>query len=402
MDAESIYERWDVSPVINAAGTKTRIGGSRIRPEALKAMEAAATEFVSLPELQAAASQRIAELTGAEAGYVSNGAAGGLMLAAAACLAGDDPGAMARLPDTEGIPDEIIMPRHHRTGYDHALRAAGATIVDIGTNDRALGTGAQNVEPWEYSEACTDQTAAIAHIQKDDTPPAIETVSSIAAELGVPLIVDAAAELPPRANLTRFIDAGADLVVFSGGKGIRGPQTTGIVAGRADLISSIAMQNQDMHAAGELWEPPESLFGRPPFDGVPRQGIGRPLKVGKEELVGLLVAIDAYLAEDESDRAREWEEHLDRIQAAVDAISDVTVRRRSGAKSVTPELQLELSAHPMTATTVVTELRHRDPGIVVGTDDVGAEKLSINPMCLTADEAATVGQALVQCLNGEH
>jgi L-seryl-tRNA(Ser) seleniumtransferase len=142
-----IYDEIGVPTVVNAAGTKTRIGGSLIRPAAARIASAAAESFARISDLQSQASDLIAEVTGAEAGYVASGAGASMTLAAAAAIAGDDLGTMARLPDTGGVGDEIVMPRTHRTAYDHALRAAGATIVDVGTNDRHLGTGATNVEP---------------------------------------------------------------------------------------------------------------------------------------------------------------------------------------------------------------------------------------------------------------
>ena len=199
----SIYEELNVSTVVNAAGTKTRIGGSLIRTEAVEAMADAAGAFARISDLQAQASERIAAVTGAEAGYVTSGAAAGLELAAAACLAEDNVEVMARLPETDGVADEIVMPRTHRTGYDHALRAAGATIVDIGTNDRTLGTGATDVEPWEFDAAIGDDTAGVAVMQKEYTTPALERVVEVAHRNDVPVIVDAAAELPPKRNLER-------------------------------------------------------------------------------------------------------------------------------------------------------------------------------------------------------
>jgi L-seryl-tRNA(Ser) seleniumtransferase len=240
MEPTSSYDDLGVPTVVNATGTKTRIGGSRIRPEALEAMVDAADSFVRLSDLQARASELIADATGAEAGYVTNGAAGALLLGTAACIAETDPGAMSRLPDTEGLADEVIMPRTHRTGYDHALRTAGAEIADIGTNDRHLGTGSRNVELWEYEDAISEDTAAIAHVYKEYVDPPLAEVCDLAHEHDLPVVVDAAAELPPVENLSWFTEQGADLVTFSGGKAIRGPQTTGVLAGREDLVESVA------------------------------------------------------------------------------------------------------------------------------------------------------------------
>ncbi|GAB3690711.1 D-glucosaminate-6-phosphate ammonia lyase [Salinarchaeum chitinilyticum] len=389
MDADTIFEELGAPSVINATGTKTRIGGSRIRPAAVEAMEEASQGFVRLSDLQAAASERIAELTGSDKGYVTSGAAAGMYLGAAAAIAGDDVAAMAKLPDTEGLADEIVMPRTHRTGYDHALRAAGATIVDVGSNDRHLGTGSRNVEPWEIERAIGEDTAAVGYIQKEYTEPDLSVVTEIAHEHDVPVIVDAAAELPPTTNFERFVDAGADLVVFSGGKAIRGPQTTGIVAGRGDLIESIAAQHLDMHAAEAVYEPAQELVDVEALGGVPRQGIGRQCKVGKEELAGLLVALEEFLEEDQDAKAKEWTEISMRIADALSEIDGITTEVPTGsAVSVAPEVIVTVDPDVAagSATDVVRGLRREEPRIFVGADSLESGAFTINPMCLAEDE----------------
>lgn len=392
MNDNSVYEDIGVPTVVNATGTKTRIGGSRIRPEALDAMADAAASFVRLSDLQAKASDLIADCTGAEAGYVTNGAAGGLLLSAAACIAGTGPGAMARLPNTGDLADEIIMPRTHRTGYDHAFRTAGATIVDIGTNDHFLGTGSQNVECWEYEDAISEDTAAIAHIYKSYGSPDLETVCEIAQEHDVPVIVDAAAELPPVENLSWFIDQGADLVTFSGGKAIRGPQTTGILAGRADLIESVALQHLDMHAAENAWEPPTELVAVDQLRGIPKQGIGRPLKVGKEELVGLIVALESFLEEDHTEKAAEWSNRAQSIASDLEPIDGLSVNLDGRDVSVVTEVMVDVDreAVGLTATELANALQRENPRVFVGTDNLSAERITINPMCLTDTEVTHV------------
>jgi L-seryl-tRNA(Ser) seleniumtransferase len=387
-----VYEELGVPTVVNAAGTKTRIGGSLIREEAVAAMSEAAESFVRISDLQARASELIAEATGAEAGYVTSGAAAGLELAAAACIAGDDPGAMARLPDTEGVASDIVMPRTQRSGYDHALRAAGADIVDVGTNDRHLGTGATDVEPWAIDDAIDEDTAAVGVIQKDYNTPALETFVDVAHRNDVPVIVDAAAELPPTSNLERFVDVGADLVVFSGGKAVRGPQSTGIVAGREDLVGSIAMQQLDMHAEPTVWEPPEGIFGGIDVEGVPMQGIGRGLKVGKEDLVGLLRAFELFIEEDQEALDDEW---LTRARSVADALSDisgVSTSLATGAKNAAPTVIVDVDADAATKSAVelVRTLRNENPKVFVGADDAPNGSVSINPMCLTDEEAEYV------------
>ncbi|WP_135855097.1 aminotransferase class V-fold PLP-dependent enzyme [Halorussus salinus] len=402
MQNDTIYDNLGVPTVINAAGTKTRIGGSRIRPEALNAMREAADSFVRLSDLQARASDLITDVTGAEAGYVTSGAAGGLLLGAAACIAGENLDAMAQLPDTTGVADEIIMPRTHRSGYDHALRAAGATIVDVGTNDHHLGTGAANVEPWEIRDAISEDTAAVAYMQKPYTEPPLETVVKIAHENDVPVIVDAAAELPPQSNLERFIELGADLVAFSGGKAIRGPQTTGILAGRRDLIESVAVQHLDMHAAEAVWEP-SGLVDTDELAGVPRQGIGRPLKVGKEELVGLIRALELFMEEDQEALQDEWSARVTQIAEGLSHCNGVSTQVADGGKvAVAPEVSVSLDSAvtAVTTTELVRDLRKETPRVFVGADSL-PEAFSINPMCLTDEEGEYVVNRIIAHVNSE-
>lgn len=403
MSDNSVYDELGVPTVINASGTKTRIGGSLIREEALDAMRDAAGNFARLSDLQTRASDRIAEATGADAGYVTNGAAGSLLLAAAACIAGDDLAVMNRLPDTEGVPDKIVMPRTHRTGYDHAFRTAGATIVDVGTNDHYLGTGSRNVEPWEYRDAITDDTVAVAHVYKAYGAPPLGEVCEIAHDHDVPVIVDAAAELPPTENLAWFNEQGADLVAFSGGKAIRGPQSTGILAGRQDLVQSVATQHLDMHAADSVWDPPTDLLPLDKFDGVPRQGIGRPLKVGKEDVVGLLAALDAFLDDDHDAAHVEWTARAERIADALDPFNAVEVTIDDGDASVAPEVVVSLdeATAPISTQDLVLALRREDPRVFVAADNVHQAQLSINPMCLTDEDADYVVDRLSAHLSEE-
>jgi L-seryl-tRNA(Ser) seleniumtransferase len=303
-----VYRQLGIRTRINGAGLVTRLGGSLIPSEVLDAMREAAGSFVDIAELQAAASAVIAAHTGAEAGLVTTGAAAALTLATAACLTGLDAARMDRLPDTDGMPNQVLMCRTHRTGYDHAIRAAGARIREVGFNDRGMGAGVRGVEEWELEAAITPEVVAIAYTATPADDPPLRLVTALAARHGLPVIVDAAAQLPPASNLRRFISEGAALVAFSGGKAIRGPQSTGILSGRQPLIAAAALQQLDMDVAPETWDPPESLIPRAALRGIPHHGLGRGFKAGKEEIVGLLVAlerfatldVDAELAESES------------------------------------------------------------------------------------------------------
>ena len=399
----SIYEDLDVPTVVNAAGTKTRVGGSLIRAEAAEAMRDAANGFAHLSDLQSRASELIAEATGAEAGYVTCGASAALLLASAACIAGDDLAAMARLPDTEDLPSEIVMPRTHRTGYDHALRAAGATIVDVGTNDPHLGTGASAVKAWELDAAIGPETVAVAYVEKPYLGPDLSDVVEIAHANDVPVIVDAAAELPPTKNLSAFVETGADLVAFSGGKAIRGPQTTGILAGRRELIESVALQHLDWHVDEAVWQPPAGLIDRDRVEGVPRQGIGRSAKVGKEEIVGLIRALELFREEDQDALKREWRARAERIADGLDGRAGIEAKVDAASKTaVSPEVTVRIDDYTdRSACSLVHDLFDADPRIVVGADGAADGELTISPMCLTDAEADLVVDRVLSFLDVE-
>ena len=291
LDAAEAYRRLGVKPIINAAGSVTKYGGTKTRPEVLEVMAGAARIMVNVEELNRNAGEALARLTGAEAGFVCSGAAGGLVLQAAACIAGKDPVKMRQLPDTEGLKNEIIIQNMHRFPYEQAYRAAGGKLVEIGDSRFS--------HPWELEGAIGEKTAAVAFLCAPLTNRraiSLPQVCEIAHSRGVPVIVDAASMLPPRANLRRYLAEGADMVSFSGGKGIRGPQGTGILCGRADLIEAAAA-----HAN-------------------PAQFLGRPMKVAKEEVVGLVTALSMFVEEDEEDEMRAYRALVQRV---VDALSEV-------------------------------------------------------------------------------
>lgn len=396
MNPDTVYGDLGVSTVINAAGTKTRIGGSLMRPAAADAMREAADDFVRISDLQARASKLISELTTAEAGYVTSGASAALTLCAAACIAQMDLETMSALPDTEGVPSDIVMPRSHRNGYDHALRTAGAAIVDVGGNDAALGTGSVNTEPWEIDSAIDEETVAVGYMAKPETSPPLDSVVRIAHGNDVPVIVDAAAELPPVGNLSRFVETGADLVVFSGGKAIRGPQTTGLVAGRRDLVESIALQHLDMHTDSAVWDPPAELIDRDSISGVPRQGIGRGFKTGKEELVGVIVALEEFVESDHEAEAEQWAILADAMAERLRDRPEFTVRVADDGKSGSvPTVAVELRAADTDAVELAHALRGEDPRVFVGTDRLDENVVTLNPMCLTDEHAAHVVDRVV-------
>ena len=395
-----VYENLGVRTIINASGTLTRVGGSRMAPEVLAAMAEAAASFVHIDELQARAGEVLARATGAEAGYVTSGASAGLTLGIAACVAGMDVGKMDRLPDVTGMKSEVVVQRGHRNSYDHAIRAVGVTFVEAGY----LGyPGAGGTMPWQLEAAITDRTAAVA-CPILDTPGTLSLpeVAEIAHARGVPVIVDAAAELPPRANLRRFIAEGADLVAFSGGKAIGGPQSSGILAGRADLIASVALQHQDMDVRGETWNR-RSLIGSGAIGGVPHQGLGRSLKVGREEVVGLITALERYVAGSDDEDARVWTERLEIVAAALGEVDGVVVTRRCPPDRPIPVLVLTLDEDLLgvTAYDVVTDLLDGSPPVAVTESRAEHHELSVNAMGLTDGEAEIVGRRLRESLTSK-
>jgi L-seryl-tRNA(Ser) seleniumtransferase len=392
-----VYEELGLRPIVNAAGTLTRLGGSRMDPAVLAAMAEAAASFVPIDELQEKAGAAIAEITGAEAGYVVAGAAAGLGLGTAACVAGLDVAAMDRLPDTAGLRNEVVVQRGHRNAYDHAIRAAGVAFVEVGY----LGyPGAGGTYPWQIAAAITERTAAVA-CPILDTPGTVPLpeVCEIAHARGVPVIVDAAAELPPRANLRRFVAEGADLVVFSGGKAIGGPQASGILAGRADLIASVALQHQDMDVRPETWSR-RALVEGGRLGGVPHQGFGRAMKVGREEIVGLLVALRRFAAgSDEVDLAR-FHARLDPIERALDGTRGVHVSRHVPPGKPVPLLMVDIDPALVggTAYEVVNALLAGDPPIAVVQSWAERDRIAINPQALTDEEATIAATRLGEVL----
>ncbi len=391
------FEGLGVRRVVNAAGPLTRLGGNRLAPGVLEAMRDAAGANVHMDELQARAGAELAQITGAEAGYVVSGAAAGLTLAAAACMAGMDPAAMDRLPDTTGMRNEIVVQRGHRNAYDHAIRASGATFVEVGY----LGyPGAGGTYGWQLEAAITERTAAIA-CPILDTPGTLSLpeVAEIAHAHGLPVIVDASASLPPRANLRRFVAEGGDLVAFSGGKAIGGPQASGVLVGRADLIASVAFQHQDMDVRLPTWSQ-RGRAARGEVRGIPHQGLGRGMKTGREEIAGLVTALRWYAAGSDEEDARRWGVMLDGIACRLGSFPGVSLSRHQSPKHPVPQLWLQLDPEVLRfgAYDAVNALLDSDPAVAVAESRAEFEMLIVNPMVLTEADAEIVGERLAAVL----
>ena len=363
-----IYEELGVRKVINASATLTRLGGSLMPPPVLAAMSEAAESFVELPELQARVGERIASLTRNEAAYVSSGAAAGIVLTVAACMAGTDPAKIAAFPYLEGIDKiEVVVHRSQRNGYDYAARQTGARLVEIG------GTAA------DLEGAIGERTACVLwfageHFRQDALE--IEEAVRIAHERGVPVIVDAAAQIPPIANLWRFtVEAGADGAIFSGGKGLRGPQTSGLILGKRWLIDGCAA------------------------NGNPNHSIGRPMKAGKEELCGLLAAVEWSLAQDEPAVLDCYEATVRRWIEGLQGIPGVTAERAFPSEAGQPHARAVVRFAPpcrWTRDQVAAALWDGEPRIAVATGGAGVppDGIALNPQTLEPGEEAVVLDAL--------
>ena len=362
------YRDLGVRPVVNAAATLTRLGGSLMPPPVLDAMVAAGQQFVDLPDLQRRAGERLASLTRNEAAYVSSGAAGGIMLAVASCIAGTDPERLAAFPDLAGLPrNEVVIQRSQRNGYDYAARQTGARIVEIEGTTPAL------------EAAISERTACVlffagAHFAADALP--VDQVIEVAHRRGVPVIVDAAAQIPPVSTLWHFTaELGADAAILSGGKGLRGPQSSGLVVGRSEIIEGCRA------------------------NGNPNHAIGRPLKVGKEEIVGLLAAVEWALEQDEARVLAGYEETVKGWVEGLDGLPGVSVERRFPSEAGQPHGRAIVHLTPpcpLSRDQLVDALWEGDPRIAVGV--LGADAIALNPQTLRPGQDALVLAALRRIL----
>ncbi len=340
------YAALGLHPVINATCHHTRVGGTLMRDEVMDAMRAASKSHVIMPSLQKAAGDVIAKHTHAEGGLVVSGCAAAMLVGTAAILTGNDPAKMMQLPQLEGMKHEVIAERFARRtndedveythyGYAHAVKTTGITFVEVG--DGSV-TSAE-----EFEAAFTDNTAMVywgtGEMGGNLT---VEQVVEIADRHDVPVLVDNSNNLPPKRHLHRYIDAGAALVTFSGGKGLRGPQGSGILAGRADLIEAAGMQS------------------------TPTQGIGRVTKVSKEEVIGLVTALEIFAEEDEEALISDQRQHADRLFGQIDgAVSaGVTLMDPDHAGRLYPTVLVNVPAESgKTADDVLVELEAGEPSI---------------------------------------
>ena len=398
-----VYTKLGLAPIINASGTVTRLGGAPLPEAVLQAFHDAAQESVPLEQLQAAASRRIAEITGTEAALVTAGSAAGLTLGAAAILTGHDLAKIERLPHCDGFPHEFVIAREQRSGYDHAVRASGARLIEVGFNEIVANAGVRRTEAWEYEAAFGPNTAGVVYVFASDSRPELTEVVERAHRHDLPVLVDGAGELPPRSNLTSIADTGADLISFSGGKAIRGPQSTGILCGRRVLVAAAAVQMLDMDDHLELWDPPPELFDKGKLGGIPRHGIGRGLKVSKEEIVALLTALELFASGAYDAELEMFRNYLQTIAESVRA-APVTCEIIDQADGETPpvlEIAIDESAIGRTAFDVCRDLRKGTPAVYVGHGRLAEGKLVVRPICLNQSRAEILAKRLSEELRVE-
>jgi L-seryl-tRNA(Ser) seleniumtransferase len=377
--ATGVYARLGVRTFINASGHNTAQGGSLMPPEVLRAMQEAAGSYVSLRALQDAAGARIAEVVAAPAALVSAGAAGAILLGAAAALTGTDAAKIVALPETApGARNEFVVWSAPRPNYMYqACQAAGGTLVEVGQ-----GSAAMSAAP--LCQAIGERTAGVLLVLAPIDislgrgpgnaalwPELIGEVATAANAAGVPVLVDAASELPPRDLVRRLIDLGAAAVIVSGGKAIRGPQASGILAGRADLIAA-AHQNNNPLAA-----------------------IGRPMKVGKEEICGLVAAVERFFALDEAAQLAAWDAAARTIAGAVPAggatVKVIADHPGYGRPPLVPKAVLTPDGGAAAVEALAETLMAGEPAISPLRQ---GEHLIFNPMTLMPGEEETIAARL--------
>jgi L-seryl-tRNA(Ser) seleniumtransferase len=365
----NVYEQLGIKTVINAWGTLTMLGGSLMERETTEAIKEAAGYFVNMNELHEKAGRKAAELLGVEAACITSGAAAGIAISAAACMAGTNKANILQLPDTGGMKNEIIILKCHRTLYDQALLLSGARVIEIGTASFVC------IEMLE--KAITEKTCMFFYASEAESLRGslkIQELVPLLKRHDIPLVVDAAAELPPKSNITKYLDEGADLVIFSGGKEIRGPQSSGIIAGRKDLIQAC-----DLNCC-------------------PNHSVGRSMKIDKETIIGCVKAIELFMKRDYDGEMRRWESWVDRIINALGNKAEIKIWKGTPLEpGVEPRIipRAYISSSKARAVEIQQKLLDCVPAIKAG---IEAGALAINPQCLYEDQIPIVIDKLQEVL----
>jgi len=355
------YEQLGVRRVINAAAAFTLVGGSLMPDEVLDAMRSASQSYIDMHEYHATAGAYLAKLTNNDAAYVTSGCAAALVLGTLGAITKGDPRLIVRMPEGRGLATEVVMHTVHRCPYDPAVQLAGGKIVQFGN--------AYQTFDWELEAAITERTALVLWVDGTDLGHGaldVATTVRIAHERGVPVLVDAAAQLPPHTNLWHYTrDLGADAAIFSGGKGLRGPQASGLMVGTAEFIAAARA------------------------NGSPYQRLARALKAGKEDMAGLVRAVELFLAQDHEAVARQWEQ---RVAEWVDTLSKVpgltAVREfpnEAGQPIPRARVTIERSVVGFSGEEMVARLWERDPRVAVLHAD--ADSFYITPEVLAEGES---------------
>jgi L-seryl-tRNA(Ser) seleniumtransferase len=341
--------------------------GSLMPAEVMAAMRVASRKYVMLEDLHNAVGKRIAELLSCPSALVTAGCASALSLATAACVAGSDRGKIHRLPDTTGMKNEVLVQRTHRVGYDHAIRNAGVRMIEVETRT-------------ELEQAINDRTAMMFFLNLADPQGKIhlEEFVAIGKQHRIPTLIDAAADVPPVENLWRFTKMGFDLAAFSGGKGLRGPQSAGLLLGRKDLID-----------AAKLNDSPNA------------DSLCRTNKVNKEEIIGMLVALELYLKQDHAAVWKDWEDRCRRITEALKAFDDVkTEVSVPPIANAVPHLRIRWDSkkHGVTPAQMIRKLREGKPSIEVSPNS--RQQLTIGVWMMQPGDDVIVGERIRAILAG--
>jgi len=365
--------------VVNAAGFVTTLGGAPLHPDAVEALVAASTRSYDVTALAEATGAELASLIGVPSVAVTAGAAAGLALAVAAATVGDNPAAADALPLTDGTL-RVVAQATLGSSYERMVRLTGARVDRVGVPSRP---GLGQTLPWQLDAALAAPAAAVVHtVTTDDAAIRLEEVCRIAHRRGVPVVVDAAAELPPPSALTRFVEQGADLVVFSGGKALRGPQASGLVLGRLDLVATVRRLQEDADVDPVLWQ---ARTGADPW----QQGIGRAMKVAPPTILALAAAARAFLVHDHDADADAFADWLSELSDSLAAGTLVAPRGRDGFY---PSLVFDLG--PELARTAWGALADHSPSVRASQADLASGVLRIRPEAVAHHERAVVADAL--------
>lgn len=355
------YEKIGLRPLINCRGTYTIVSGSVMLPEVRAALVEASRRYVHLDELSAAVGARIAELMQCEWGLVTNGCAAALCQITAACVAGTDPEKMIRLPDTTGMKNEVIVQKSHRHTYDHAVRMVGVRLIEVET--RA-----------ELEAAISERTAMLLMFgdAADRGQISIAEMAAVGTAHGIHSFIDAAAERPDVPN--RYLADGVSAVGYSGGKCLRGPQSSGLVLGRKDLLQAAFL------------------------NGAPHHALARPMKASKEEVMGLLAAVEMWVRRDHDAEWKQWEQRMQIVGDAVRDLASVSLEvHQPGRSNVTPILGIrwDAAALGIDGAGVASALSQGEPRIEVFH---GGNSITVNPYMMEQGEEQIVAPRLREIL----